>query len=316
MQRVRPATPRGHRVRIASCAFALFAVVPLALAETAPASAGTLDEIKAGGRIRLGYRSDARPLSYRDESGTAAGYSVELCQRVAEAAKVELGLGALAVQWVPVTIENRFRALEKGEVDLLCGAETATLARRAEVAFSIPTFPGGIAALVRVDAPARLREVLTRRPPEFLPYWRGTIGRVLQAQTFSVVAGTTSEGWLASRAKDFQIAAKVAPVESYEAGVQRVLDRSSNVLFGDRTILLDAATRSPSARDLTVIDDLFTFEPKALGLRRGDEDFRLVVDRTLSRLYRSGEIGGLYAKWFAEPDESVLAFFRWNALPD
>jgi len=316
MHRLRSATPRGHRVRIASCAIALLAVVPLALVEAAPASAGTLDEVKKAGRIRLGYRTDARPLSYRDESGKAAGYSVALCQRIAEATKIELGLSDLPVEWVPVTIENRFRALQQGEIDLLCGAETATLARRGEVAFSIPIFPSGIGALVRADAPARLREVLSGRPPEFRPYWRGTAGQILQAQTFSIVAGATSEGWLAGRLKDFQLTAKVAPVEGYEAGVRGVLDRSSNVFFGDRAILLDAAKRSPSARDLIVLDRLFTYEPLALALVRGDEDFRLVVDRTLSRLYRSGEIGELYATWCGEPDENTLTFFRWNALPD
>ena len=33
-------------------------------------------------------------------------------------------------------------------------------------------------------------------------------------------------------------------------------------------------------------------------------------------MYGSGEIGGLYAKWFGEPDENAMTFFRWNALPD
>jgi ABC-type amino acid transport substrate-binding protein len=316
MQRVRSAAPRGYCVRIASCVIALLAVVPLALAEAPPASAGTLDQIKAGASIKLGYRSDARPLSYKDESGNAAGYSVALCQRIAEATKVKLGLAELKIQWVPVTIENRFRAVQQGEIDLLCGAETATLARRADVAFSIPTFPGGIGALLRADAPARLREVLSGRPAEFRPQWRGTVGQLLQAQTFSVVAGTTSEGWLAGRLKDFKIASKVSPVESYEGGLQSVLDRTSNVLFGDRAILLDAAKRSASARDLIVLDRLFTYEPLALALRRGDEDFRLVVDSALSQLYKSGEIGAIYAKSCGEPDENALNFFRLNALPD
>jgi putrescine:ornithine antiporter len=297
-------------------AAAVLVVAALGLAAAAPASAGALDQIKAQAKIRLGYRTDARPLSFRDESGNPAGYSVALCQKIVDAAKTELGLADLGVQWVPVTIESRFRALQQGEIDLLCGAESATLARRGEVSFSIPTFPDGVSALLRADAPARLREVASGRPAELRPYWRGTVGQILQEQVFSVVKGTTSEGWLAGRAKDFQIAAKVAPVESYDAGVQRVLDRTVNVFFGDRALLLDAVKRSPSAGDLLVVDRLFTHEPLALALPRGDEDFRLLVDRTLSRLYRSGEITAIYAKWCGEPDENALTFFRWNALPD
>jgi putrescine:ornithine antiporter len=297
-------------------AVAALVLVALALAGAVPASAGALDQIKAGGKIRLGYRSDARPLAYRDDSGQPAGYSVALCQQIAAAAKAELGLADLSVEWVPVTVESRFRALQQGEVDLVCGAETATLARRGEVSFSIPTFPGGIGALVRADAPARLREVLSGRRPEFRPYWRGTVGQILQEQAFSVVAGTTSETWLAGRLKDFQLSAKVATVPSYDAGVRGVLDRSASVFFGDRAILLDATKRSGAGSQLVVLDRLFTYEPLALALGRGDEDFRLLVDRTLSRLYRSGEIGAIYAKWCGEPDDNALTFFRLNTLPE
>jgi polar amino acid transport system substrate-binding protein len=121
---------------------------------------------------------------------------------------------------------------------------------------------------------------------------------------------------LAGKIKDFKIASKVNPVETYDGGLRSVLDRTSNVLFGDRAILLDAAKRSPSAGDLIVLDRMYTYEPLALALRRGDEDFRLLVDRTLSELYRSGEIGGIYAKYCGEPADNVLTFFRWNALPD
>ena len=58
------------------------------------------------------------------------------------------------------------------------------------------------------------------------------------------------------------------------------------------------------------------YEPIALASVRGDEDFRLLVDRVLSRLYRSGEIGVIYTKFFGEPDASALEFFRFVALPE
>jgi putrescine:ornithine antiporter len=95
-----------------------------------------------------------------------------------------------------------------------------------------------------------------------------------------------------------------------------VLDRSADVFFGDRAILLDAVTRSPSASDLALLDRYFTYEPVALALQRNDDDFRLVVDRTLSRLFGSDEFRGLYAKWFGPPDEDTLTFFRLSTLPE
>jgi putrescine:ornithine antiporter len=71
-------------------AAAVLVVAALGLAAAAPASAGALDQIKAQAKIRLGYRTDARPLSFRDESGNPAGYSVALCQKIVDAAKTEL----------------------------------------------------------------------------------------------------------------------------------------------------------------------------------------------------------------------------------
>jgi putrescine:ornithine antiporter len=92
------------------------------------------------------------------------------------------------------------------------------------------------------------------------------------------------------------------------------LDRRSDVLFGDRAILLESAKHSTS-EDLIVLDRLFTYEPFALTFGRGDEDLRLVVDRTLSRLYGSAEFRGLYANWFGKPDAAAITFFRLSKLP-
>jgi polar amino acid transport system substrate-binding protein len=88
------------------------------------------------------------------------------------------------------------------------------------------------------------------------------------------------------------------------------------VLFGDRAVLLEAVKRDRAGGDLLVIDRLFTHEPVALALPHGDEEFRLLIDRALNRLYASGEINTIYAKWFGQPDESALTFFRWNTVPE
>jgi polar amino acid transport system substrate-binding protein len=185
-----------------------------------------------------------------------------------------------------------------------------------EVSFSIPIFPGGIGALLRADSPGPLRDLLAGAPPLSHPVWRGSPARTfLEKKTFAVVKGTTSEPWLAGRLKQFEIDASVMVVENYDAGVQRVLDRKADVLFGDRAILLAAAKRNAS-EDLLVLDRLFTYEPIALGFARGDEDLRLLVDRTLSRTYRSKELGPLFSKWFGSLEEGEVTFFQQSALPE
>jgi ABC-type amino acid transport substrate-binding protein len=307
MQSARLSFPTGY-VRIAPV-LALLA----AFAAAQPVSAATLDRLRETGKLTIGYRTDARPFSYQDESGTADGYAVALCKEVAEQIKSEQGLSTLSVEWVPASVDDQFQAVKENKVDLLCGA-AETLTSRKDVDFSIPIFPGGIAALIRADAPVGLKEVLSGRPPSG-PLWRGYPAQILRKQTFSVVAGTPGEKWLKDKLSELQIDAEVAPVKNYEEGIRRVLDGSSDVFFAERSILLDAAKRSPSAGDLLVLERQFTYAPLALALERGDPDLRFAVDKILSQFFGSETFRDLYVKWFGEPDENADTFFKWSVLP-
>ena len=185
---------------------------------------------------------------------------VDLCTKIADQVKSELKLEKLTLNWVPVTAEDRFSAVQQGKVDLLCGADSTTLTRRKDVSFSIPILPSGIGAVLRAGHPV-LREVLSDVTPS-RPIWRGSPARTLiEAQTFAVIAGTTSEKVLTDRINKFEITATVIKVDSYDAGIRAVLDGTANVFFGDRLILLDAVKRSPLQGDLVVLDRLFTNEP-------------------------------------------------------
>ena len=132
-----PAKRRG----VALAVLAVLATAPLVLAQGQTAGSPTLDRIRAAGRIRLGYRADARPFSYQDPAtGQPAGYSVELCKQIAAAVRGQPGLGGIAVEWVVVTPGDRFDEVQLGRIDVLCGATTASLARRRLVSFSLPIF--------------------------------------------------------------------------------------------------------------------------------------------------------------------------------
>jgi len=296
-----------------SLAIALAAGSLFTMINPEPASAATvLDRIKAAGKIVLGYREGAAPFSFKNEQGQPSGYTIDVCQSVADDLKAALGVADLPVEWMPVT-DNPFSAVSEGKVDLLCGA-TETLSRRKEVSFSIPIFRSGLGVLVRADTPIQLRQVLNGEPTG--PVWRGSPARVLDKKTFAVIKGTTSEDILKGAMRRLQIAATIAEVESFQAGVAAVLDRSADVLLGDRSILVETAQSSPQAADLMVIDRIFTMEPVALPLDRNDEDFRLAVDQALSKLYRSDRFNDIYRKWFGAADQTTLDYFRNLALPD
>lgn len=309
------ATPRRHWARIAA-----LAIVPLALAsqafaqQKAAAPTTVLDRVKSSGKIRLGYLPDARPFSFKDASGKADGWTVALCQNVADAIKSDLGLAALNVEWVAVG-DDRLQALAKGDIDLLCASDRETLSSRKAAGFSIPVFPGGIGALIRTDAPAHLEEVLTNRKST-QPNWRANSIQLLQTQIFSVVNGSPSEAWLKEKMNEFKLTAKVDPADNNDAALQKLVGRKANVLFGDRAVLLDAALHSPNPKDLKAVDRLFTYEPVAIGLSLGNWELRLAVDRALSRFYNSPGFTGLYTKWFGAPDDKTLLYFHWTALPE
>jgi ABC-type amino acid transport substrate-binding protein len=307
---------RSRQTAIAIGAAALL-TTPLLVAQGSPASGTPPDHVTiAAGRIRLGFLIDARPFAYQGDPGKAAGYAIDLCQSIASDVQRQPGSAGVKVEWVPVSDAERFSAVQRGRIDILCGADTASLERRAQVSFSIPIFAGGVAAAVRADAPAALREVLSGGPRTQHPTWRAAATQVLQARSFTAIQGTTADAWLTSRIRDLNVIADVSRVSSYDAGVQAVIDRKSDVFFGERAVLLDVAKRSRLTQDLTIVDRRFTYEPLAIAVARGDEDLRLLVDRTLSRLYTSGEIGTVYAKWFGTPDEQTLTFFRSSALPE
>jgi ABC-type amino acid transport substrate-binding protein len=316
MQRTRLLNLGGYRFAIVILAFALLAPASLLQAQAVPSSADTLTRVRQAGALKLGYYGSARPFSYQDEGGKPAGYAVALCQEIAKDLKAELGLPNLAIAFVSVTGVDRYDVLQQGQVDLLCAPSVETLARRKEVSFSIPVYPAGVGALMRSDAPAALRDVLAGGEAPFRPQWRATVAQALQKRTYSAVTGTTVLTWLTAKKDEFKINAGIVPVESDDAGVQRVLDRTSDVLFGERAILQNAAKRNPSAGDLIVLDRIFTYEPIALAVTRGDENFRLLVDRTLSRLYRSGAVLSIYREFFGEPGEIMQTFFRLSAVPE
>ena len=103
---------------------------------------GTLESIAKRGEFRIGYRTDARPLSF-EQGGQPAGYSVDICRRIAVGVREHLKLPDMKVTYVKVTSDNRIDAVAGGDVDIECGATTITLGRQERVDFTLMTFVTG-----------------------------------------------------------------------------------------------------------------------------------------------------------------------------
>ncbi|WOH85517.1 transporter substrate-binding domain-containing protein [Bradyrhizobium sp. BEA-2-5] len=62
---------------------------------------------------------------------------------------------------------------------------------------------------------------------------------------------------------------------------------------------LIAGSRNPA--DWRIIDDSLRTEPYGLIIRKGDPEFKALVDKTLVAMMKNGEFQELYAKWFTRP---------------
>jgi len=161
---------------------------------------GTLKKIRTTNTITLGYRDSSRPFSFVADDGKPAGYSVDLCTRIAANVGKELGLPNLQVKWVKVTVADRMQSVANGTVDLECGSTTASLSRQEEVDFSLLTFIDGGSLLV-TDA-SGIHGIST-----------------LGGKRVAIIPGTTTEKSLAEALKKHGVTVTIVPVKDHAEGV-------------------------------------------------------------------------------------------------
>ena len=170
--------------------------------QAAQADAGVLERTRETGVFRIGYRTDAAPLSYQNDIGEADGYSLALCRVVASAVRRNIGVGRISVQYVPVGTNDRFDALRDGRIDILCGSTSVTLERRKQVDFSLVTFVDGASVLFREDGPHTFEE--------------------LEHHKVGVRARTTTERTLRRTLNELSVGAEVVPLRDHADGLRQL----------------------------------------------------------------------------------------------
>jgi ABC-type amino acid transport substrate-binding protein len=257
------------------------------------AAAGTLDRVRDSGVFRIGYRADAKPYSFRNDHGQAAGYIVDLCTEVAKA----LGPN-VRTEYVLVPPDNRFEAVRDGRIDILCDPSSVTMERRDLVDFSIPTFLDGASALSRTSKPVRVYEDLG-------------------GKRIGVLEGTTTARTLRTSLEELGLKSTVVGVRDHRAGFDMLADDKLDAYFADRGIIL-AILGEGGRPGFEVSRQYFSYETYALALPRDDGAFRLLVDRTLAGLYRTGRINAVLEKTFGkgQPHELLKAMIVINSLPE
>jgi polar amino acid transport system substrate-binding protein/glutamate/aspartate transport system substrate-binding protein len=280
-------------------------------AQVPAAMAQTLERIAADKALRIGFIADQAPFSARSATDAPAGYAIDLCNTVAR--EVRRRIEGLAVTYSEVGIADGFQAIADGRIDLLCGAVTATLQRREMVDFSQPFFISGTSALIREYAPRVLRDLVygdrplhTTRSIELTPFETIRVG---------VHGGTRTEALLAEAIAKGGYRATVAAFPTHADGIAALEAGSIDAYFADRGLLVAMLEKARGPR-LELGTRIFSREPYAIALRRGDSEFRLLVDRTLSAFVRSPDLGSTLSRYFGEQAATVAAQLRDLSLPE
>ncbi len=262
---------------------------------------GTLKGIADSGVFRIGYRTDVPPFSFVDQNGGPAGYSVDMCNRIAAAIREQLKLTDLDIKYHVVDLDTRFTTVEKDEVDIVCAATTITLSRQEKVDFTLMTFLTGGSILSR-----------RARPVETTGDLSGKSVAVIRAASTAVALGTYLSESL--------IDARVVTVETLDIGMEMLSKGEVDAVAGDQIGLIGKLMQHRDPQSFTMSQDMYSYEPYGLIVKRGDPDFRLAANRALARLYRTGQYKALYNKWFGRsgvrPSPILAAMFQLQALPE
>lgn len=289
-------------------------IILLAAALPLLAQSQTLERIRSSHTLTLGYVPDRPPFSIREGEG-AAGYGIDLCQKVADQLRTQPNLAQLQVRFVPLNADKALETVGAGGVDLLCSPMVETLKLRQTLDFSLPVYTAGLGVVVRKDAPFFLVRSLNGEVDHSGPTWRATLNRGLAAYTFAVPGGTPVEAWVRERLRLLKVLVTVQTVAGPAAGVDAVAAGKASAFFYDQMTLRSLVEHSPDRANLMVLSRRFEFAPVALAMPRGDEDFRLQVDTALSELYRSDVFVPLYSQYFGAPSELDQNLFKVYSRP-
>jgi ABC-type amino acid transport substrate-binding protein len=207
----------------------------------------------------------------------------------------------IATRYLPVNASNRFDALRDNSIDILCGSTTKTLSRSELVDFTQLTFITGAAFLSLKSA----------KVEKFSD---------LKGKKVAVVKDTTTKNALEKNLRKKGSDAKIIVVDSAAEGVDLVVKGEVAAFSADQIVLIGLVVTHKDKKQFAVSDKVFSFEPFALAIRLNDSEFRLLADRTLARLNRSGNITKVFKQWFGkyitEVPALLEAMYILNATPE
>ena len=251
---------------------ALGAAVAVGAFASAPALAGkTIDTIKQRGQLVCGVNTGLAGFSAADSQGNWSGLDVDYCKALAATL-----LGDVTkIKWTPLNAQQRFTALQSGEIDVLSRNTTWTLTRDSSLGLSFVgvTYYDGQGFMV--PSKGKIKSA-----------------KQLKGATVCVQSGTTTEKNLTDYSRANKLNIKPVVFEKVEAATGAYFAGRCQAYTTDASGL--ASVRNKEAKnpaDHLILPELISKEPLGPSVRRGDDEFFAIARWVLFALLEAEEYG-------------------------
>lgn len=242
----------------------------------------TLEKIAKNGVIVVGHRESSVPFSYYDNQQKVVGYSQDYSNAIVTAIKKKLNKPDLQVKMLPVTSQNRIPLLQNGTYDFECGSTTNNLERQKQASFSDSIFVVGTRLLVQKGGPIK----------DFAD---------LKGKTVVVTSGTTSEILLNKLNDEQKMAMRIISAKDHGDSFRTIESGRAVAFMMDDALLAGERAKAKKPSNWEILGTPQSHEAYGCMLRKGDSEFKKLMDDTIAQLQTSGEATKWYDKWFKQP---------------
>jgi ABC-type amino acid transport substrate-binding protein len=240
------------------------------------AVAGTLEDIKARGKLIACVFADYKPFGYYDAGGKHVGLDLDIARLLAKALlgdenKVEL---------VPVTSAERIPSLQEKKVDIIIATMTITDERRKLVDFSDPYFLSG--SLVLTSKSSTIRSLAD-----------------LRGKTIGLLHGTV-------QVDDMEELAPTAERVGFDTSDEAVAALKSGQTDAYTDDDMFVITLVHDDAELKAVGDPFKPRPLGIAVRKGETELLNWVNEQMSVLRNDGSFDLLWKKHFGEVDAKLM----------
>jgi general L-amino acid transport system substrate-binding protein len=253
------------RFPIAVAAFASLLATSAALAQS------TLEAVQKKGFVQCGVNVGLAGFSQPDSQGVWKGIDVDLCRAVAAAVFGDAG----KVRYTPLTAQQRFTALQSGEIDILSRNTTWTITRDTSLGLNFVgvNYYDGQGFMV----PAKKKVKSARQ---------------LDGATVCVQPGTTTELNLADYFRTHNMKFKPVVIEKLEEVLNAYFSGRCDVYTTDVSGLVAVrASRAPKPAEHVILPEVISKEPLGPAVRHGDDRWFDVVKWSLFAMIEAEELG-------------------------